>query len=111
MTASSTLWMLTHTRREVWDEARRAHAMVAPLFNGLDIANDPVFHERGLWTTAHHRTLGDFPMFGRPYVFDKTPWELRRSAPRLGEDTDAILGELGYTAAEISGLRAAQVVA
>src|SRR5690348_9535016 len=34
-------WMLTHTRREVWTAARRAHAMVAPLFNGMDIANDP----------------------------------------------------------------------
>jgi crotonobetainyl-CoA:carnitine CoA-transferase CaiB-like acyl-CoA transferase len=103
--------MLTHTRREVWTAARRAHAMVAPLFNGMDIANDPVFHERGLWTEAHHRTLGSFPMLGRPYIFEKTPWELRRPAPQLGEDTDAVLSEAGYSAREIHELRAAGVAA
>ena len=34
-------WMLTHTRAEVWTAARRAHALVAPLFNGLDILRRP----------------------------------------------------------------------
>jgi crotonobetainyl-CoA:carnitine CoA-transferase CaiB-like acyl-CoA transferase len=85
--------------------------MVAPLFSGADIYRDPVFHERGLWTEAHHKTLGSFPMFGRPYVFEKTPWQLRAPAPMLGEHTDLVLGEFGFSAAEIADFRSEGVVA
>lgn len=104
-------WMLSRTRSEVWQEARRAHALVAPLFSGMEIWEDPVFRERGLWTEVHHRTLGAFPMLGRPYVLDKTPWELQRPAPMLGEHTDAVLTEIGYTKGEIAGLRDEGVIA
>jgi len=104
-------WMLSHTRAEVWAEARRAHAMVAPLFTGRDIFEDPVFRERGLWTEAHHQLLGSFPMLGRPYVFEATPWKLRRPAPMLGEHTSATLGELGFEDSQIAAFRRDGVVA
>lgn len=99
-------WMLSRTRREVWAEARRARAMVAPLFTAEDLFEDPVFRERGLWTEIEHATLGRFPMLGRPYMLEKTPWRIRRPAPMLGEHTAAVLSELGYGSAEIAALRA-----
>ncbi len=99
-------WMLSRTRREVWAEARRARAMVAPLFTAKDLFEDPVFRERGLWTEIEHATLGRIPMLGRPYMLEKTPWRIRRPAPMLGEHTAAVLGELGYGSAEIAALRA-----
>lgn len=99
-------WMLSRTRREVWAEARRARAMVAPLFTAKDLFEDPVFRERGLWTEIEHATLGRLPMLGRPYMLEKTPWRLRRTAPMLGEHTAAVLGELGYGATEVAALRA-----
>jgi crotonobetainyl-CoA:carnitine CoA-transferase CaiB-like acyl-CoA transferase len=104
-------WMLTHTRQEVWAEARRAHAMVAPLFTGEDVYSDPVFRERGLWAEAEHRTLGRFPMLGRPYLLEKTPWRLRSAAPELGQHTRAVLAEAGIGAAEIDQLFSDGVVA
>lgn len=103
--------MLARTRAEVWKEARRAHAMVAPILTGMDIFNDRVFRERGLWTEAHHRALGTFPMLGRPYTFEKTPWELRHAAPMLGEHTDAVLAEAGISPAGIVMLRQEGAVA
>jgi crotonobetainyl-CoA:carnitine CoA-transferase CaiB-like acyl-CoA transferase len=39
--------------------------------------------------------------------FSATPPSIRRGAPGLGEHTDEVLGEIGYSAAEIAGLRAA----
>jgi formyl-CoA transferase len=39
-----------------------------------------------------------------------TPGAIRRPAPALGEDTDAVLAELGYSADEIAALRKASVI-
>ena len=36
--------------------------------------------------------------------------KLDRMAPELGADTDAVLGELGFDATEIAGLRAREIV-
>ena len=104
-------WMLSHTRQEIWTEARRAHAMVAPLFTGVDLYNDPVLHERGFWDKVEHAVLGEFPLPGRPYVLEKPPWRLRKPAPMLGEHTGAILSELGYDEAQQATLRLEGVVA
>ena len=38
------------------------------------------------------------------------PGRLRGPAPGLGDDTDAVLGELGYSEAEIASLRGRKVV-
>ena len=104
-------WLLERTRAEVWEAAREAHAMVAPLFTATDLYEDAVFRERGLWTQVEHETLGSFPMLGRPYMLSETPWAIRRAAPTLGQDTTAILEELGYDAAASDALRQAEAVA
>ena len=39
--------------------------------------------------------------------FSQTPPAIRRGAPALGEHTDQVLGEIGYSTAEIADLRAA----
>ena len=104
-------WMLSRTRAEIWAEARRARAMVAPLHTGKEIFEDDVFRKRGLWTEIHHATLGTLPMLGRPYIFEKTPWELRKPAPMLGEHTDRVLAEAGCSGAQIAEWREMGVVA
>ena len=104
-------WLAERTRAEVWEAARSAHAILAPLFTASDLYEDPVFRERGLWTEVEHETLGAFPMLGRPYTLSETPWAVRRAAPRLGEHTDAVLAEAGYAPAAIAALRRAGAVA
>jgi crotonobetainyl-CoA:carnitine CoA-transferase CaiB-like acyl-CoA transferase len=104
-------WMLSRTRQEIWKEARRARAMVAPLFTGKDIADDPALKKRGFWTEVEHEVLGRFPLPGRPYVLEKTPWRIRQPAPMLGEHTEVILDELGVdsgTQAEVMEMEAAR---
>ena len=63
------------------------------------------------WTAVEHAVLGRFPMLGRPYTLEKTPWRIRHAAPMLGEHTDAILTELGHDTAQIAALREEGAVA
>lgn len=104
-------WMLERTREQIWREARRARAMVAPVYTHLDLYHDPVFRERGLWAEVEHAVLGRLPMLGRPYVLERTPWRLRHAAPMLGEHTRTVIGELGFAPAEVETMMAAGAVA
>jgi len=45
-----------------------------------------------------------------PFELQTTPASVRTPPPLLGEHTDEILGEVGYSAADIARLRAARVV-
>jgi crotonobetainyl-CoA:carnitine CoA-transferase CaiB-like acyl-CoA transferase len=63
------------------------------------------------------RTIDDYPGLPRPAAVPDLPVELTvsgggitRRPPTLGEHTDALLDSLGYSAAEIAGLRNAGVV-
>jgi crotonobetainyl-CoA:carnitine CoA-transferase CaiB-like acyl-CoA transferase len=49
-------------------------------------------------------------MLGFPIKFAEAPCRLRRPAPEVGGDTEAVLLEFGYSAAEIAALRRAQIV-
>jgi crotonobetainyl-CoA:carnitine CoA-transferase CaiB-like acyl-CoA transferase len=50
------------------------------------------------------------PIAETPIKLSETPGAVRGRAPLLGEHTDAILAEIGYSGAQIAQLRAAKVV-
>ena len=104
-------WLLDRTRLEIWEAAREARAILAPLFAAKDLYEDAVFRERGLWEQVEHETLGSFPLLGRPYLLSETPWVIRRAAPQLGQDTAEILAEVGYESAVIGELMESGAVA
>jgi crotonobetainyl-CoA:carnitine CoA-transferase CaiB-like acyl-CoA transferase len=103
-------WMLTHARAEAWAAARENHVMMAPYYTGMDVYEDENFRARGLWTEIETPELGRAPMLGRPYIFEETPWRIRRPAPLLGGDTDSVLGEAGFPAERVAELRAQGVL-
>jgi len=58
-----------------------------------------------------HPKVGRVQGLGNPVKMSVTPARLGNIAPALGQDTDAILRELGLADTEIAALRAAKVVA
>ncbi|MEC9240292.1 MAG: CoA transferase, partial [Pseudomonadota bacterium] len=56
---------------------------------------DEHFKARGFHTHVHHEDIDRTITYpGAPYRFEKTPWSIRRPAPKLGEHTAEVLAEL-----------------
>jgi crotonobetainyl-CoA:carnitine CoA-transferase CaiB-like acyl-CoA transferase len=59
---------------------------------------------------VEHPVLGAVRQVGSPLRFADTPGSIRAAPPLLGEHTDEVLAEIGYTPAEIEVLRDGGVV-
>ncbi|HEV8678050.1 MAG TPA: CoA transferase [Stellaceae bacterium] len=75
-----------------------------------EVFADPQVIDQQMVLTQPHPGHGDVKMLGFPVKFAEAPCLLHRPAPEIGADTDAVLHELGHSAAEIAGMRAAGVV-
>jgi crotonobetainyl-CoA:carnitine CoA-transferase CaiB-like acyl-CoA transferase len=64
----------------------------------------------GSTVELHHPTLGPTTQVAPPFHLARTPATVRTPPPLAGEDTDAILAELGYADGEVATLREAGVV-
>jgi crotonobetainyl-CoA:carnitine CoA-transferase CaiB-like acyl-CoA transferase len=83
----------------------------APVLRREDLAEHPQVRANQLIVESVHPHAGPMREARPPVRFDRTPAEIRRPAPALGEHTDEILAELGCEASEIAALREARVVA
>jgi len=69
------------------------------------IDNDQVTADWGLWPTVDHPDMGTVRVDGLPVHLSRTDWTIERSAPRLGQHNDYVMGEvLGLSRSEIDGL-------
>ena len=76
-----------------------------------DLFRDPHLLERGFVHTVEHDALGPVKLLGWPARLANSEVPIE-AAPLLGQHTDAVLGEeLGVTEAELSELRAKDVIA
>jgi crotonobetainyl-CoA:carnitine CoA-transferase CaiB-like acyl-CoA transferase len=82
-----------------------------PIYSVPEALDDAHALARGMVQELSHAKAGRVKMLGNPVKMSRTPPVMTRLAPALGEDTDAILAELGLADAEIAGLRARRVIA
>ena len=75
-----------------------------PVRNLDDLAEDPHVKAVGLFGTADHPSEGRYRTVRSPVTFSGAPFQIRRHAPRLGEHSAEVLGEAGYSAAEIEAM-------
>lgn len=80
------------------------------IYSVADIAADPHYQARGMLQQV---TLADGRQVAVPGICPKlsvTPGQHRRNAPALGQDSDAVLQQLGLSAEQIERLRAQGIV-
>jgi formyl-CoA transferase len=104
-------WSSLRRADEVVERLRAASVPVGRVYTARDIVEDPHFRERGMILSQRTRDGYDLEVPGIVPKLSATPGAIRSSAPRLGDDTDAVLREIGLSAAEIAALRQRRVAA
>ncbi|OGK88627.1 MAG: CoA-transferase [Candidatus Rokubacteria bacterium GWC2_70_24] len=100
-----------HKARAHWlARCEEAGIPAGPIYTVPEALADPHAQARGMVQEYEHPQVGRVKALGNPVKLSRSPAALRKAPPLLGEDNDAILGELGYSAAAIADLRAQGVI-
>jgi formyl-CoA transferase len=74
-----------------------------------EIMYEPSLRITGTVVEVDHPTRGKYLSVGNPIKLSDSPTEVTRS-PLLGEHTDQILAELGFSKDQVAAMRAEKVV-
>ena len=106
---------------EAWTQSRSVNDVLAALgeasvpagrvYTAKDIVEDPHYRARDMILRQQTRDGHEIEVPGIVPKLMGTPGTVRSSAPKLGDDTDAVLAELGLSAEVIAQLRKKKVVA
>ncbi|HEX7250302.1 MAG TPA: CaiB/BaiF CoA-transferase family protein [Burkholderiales bacterium] len=76
-----------------------------PIYRMDEVFADPQVKHIGAAAEVSHPRLGKFKVLAQAVKLSRTPAAIVSTTPEIGEHTQEILEELGYSAAEISKLR------
>jgi formyl-CoA transferase len=103
-------WTKTRSVDEVLAALDAASVPAGRIYTVADIAADPHYAARGMLQQIR---LDDGEMLTVPGIVPKlsrTPGGQHRNAPRLGQDSEAVMRELGLTEEQIAGLKSRGVI-
>jgi formyl-CoA transferase len=104
------LWASQLSVPEVLAQLEAAAVPAGRIYTVADIAVDPHYQARGMIEPVMMDDGSTLALPGIVPKLSKTPGAHRRNAPCLGQDTDAVLAELGLTAEQIKALRARGII-
>jgi crotonobetainyl-CoA:carnitine CoA-transferase CaiB-like acyl-CoA transferase len=77
---------------EVYREGQRRHIAFTPVNGAAEVAGAAHLAARGFFVEVDHPVAGRLRMPGAPYLHARSPWKIRRAAPRIGEHDAEIFG-------------------
>ena len=102
-------WLADKTKFEAVDILRKFDIPCSPVMSMKELASDPSLRASGTITEVQHKERGPYLTVGSPIKFSDMKVEITGS-PLLGEHTDEVLAELGYSAEGIGKLHMAKAV-
>jgi formyl-CoA transferase len=102
-------WTVTKTKFEAMDILNQHDIPCGPILSMEELANEPSLRASGTVVEVDHPKRGKYLTVGNPIKMSDSPTEVKRS-PLLGEHTDQVLTELGFTAEEVKALRVKKVI-
>jgi crotonobetainyl-CoA:carnitine CoA-transferase CaiB-like acyl-CoA transferase len=104
-------WCADRSTAQCLAEMERHKVPGGPVLSPQEALDLPHVEQIGVFEELEYPTAAKpVPLARFPAVLSATPGVIRSRAPELGEHTDEVLAELGYTAEEVGALRAARVV-
>ena len=101
-----------HQPRGYWLERLDEHDIpCGPINDYAQVFADPQVLAREMVVETEHPTLGAVRTLGSPIKLSATPPDVGRRGPQLGEHTDEVLSEAGFSGAEIATLRSSTTIA
>jgi benzylsuccinate CoA-transferase BbsF subunit len=102
-----TTWTRTRSAEDVMMRLQAAGVEAGVVANFEDLVNDPQLAHRRHFREVEHRVIGKHLAETNGLRFSRTPEEIRRPAPCLGEHSEYVYRELlGMSAAEYDALKA-----
>lgn len=102
-------WTMTKTKFEAMDILNKYDIPCGPILSMKEIAEEPALRASGTIVEVDHPTRGKYLTVGNPIKLSDSATEVTRS-PLLGEHTDEVLTQLGYSAEYIAELRTEHVI-
>src|SRR6202046_5462836 len=102
-------WTMTRTKFEAMETLNRYDIPCGPILSMKELAEEPSLRKTGTIVEVDHPTRGKYLTVGNPIKLSDSPTEVKRS-PLLGEHTDEVMAELGYSPEQISALRTAGAI-
>ena len=99
-----------HTRAHWLEKCEAAGIPAGPIYTVPEALADPHAVARGMVQEYDYPGVGPVKTLGNPVKLSRAPARLDKGGPRLGEDNETVLGELGYGESEIAALRAQAVI-
>jgi len=103
-------YTVKRTSAEWIDLLNKAGVPCGPIYSIDQVYADPQVEHLGMAQTVKTRDKSKLRMAGQPMSLSRTPSRLVARPPKLGEHTDAVLKEFGFSAKDIAALRKANAV-
>jgi len=102
-------WTMTKTKFEAMDLLNEFDIPCGPILSMKELAEEPSLRKTGTVVEVDHPKRGKYLTVGNPIKMSDSPTDVTRS-PLLGEHTEEVLAELGYTTEQVAALRSAGAI-